>query len=146
MLHIPILSSITRDMTNNLLNRLVTFALNSDNKTLNKIGNKIFVAYHMEHNPQKLITEGYDHGFDNMSNILKEMQYLIRGKYAGNKNYLFARMEFLIDHGYKACMKINYMNNIKINSRKRNSVKMVTRLRNARGQFIARAKTSARSK
>ena len=145
-MHIPILSSITRDMTNNLLNRLVTFALNSDNKTLNKIGNKIFVAYHMEYNPQKLITEKYDHGFDNMSNILKEMQYLIRGKYAGNKNYLFARMEFLIDQGFRTCVKTNYVNNIKVKSRKRNSVKMTARLRNAKGQFIARAKTAARSK
>ena len=133
-------------MTNNLLNRLVTFALNSNNKTLNKIGNKIFVAYHMEYNPQKLITEKYDHGFDNMSNILKEMQYLIRDKYAGNKNYLFARMEFLIDQGFRTYMKINYMNNIKVSSRKRNSVKMPTRLRNAKGQFIARAKTPTRSK
>ena len=133
-------------MTNNLLNRLVTFALNSDNKTLNKIGNKIFVAYHMEYNPQKLITEKYDHGFDNMSNILKEMQYLIRGKYAGNKNYLFARMEFLIDQGFRTCVKTNYVNNIKVKSRKRNSVKMTARLRNAKGQFIARAKTAARSK
>ena len=133
-------------MTNNLLNRLVTFALNSNNKTLNRIGSKIFVAYHMEYNPQKLITEKCDHGFDNMSNILKEMQYLIRDKYAGNKNYLFARMEFLIDQGFRTCMKINYMNNIKVSSRKRNSVKMPTRLRNAKGQFIARAKTPTRSK
>jgi predicted aspartyl protease len=133
-------------MTNNLLNRLVTFALNSDNKTLNKIGNKIFVAYHMEYNPRKLITEKYDHGFDDMSNILKEMQYLIRGKYAGNRNYLFARMEFLIDQGFRTCVKTNFVNNIKVKSRSRSSVKLTKRLRNAKGQFIARAKTPTRSK
>jgi hypothetical protein len=130
-------------MINNLLDRLVTFALNSDNKTLNKIGNKIYVAYHMEYNPQKLITEKYDHGFDNMSNILKEMQYLIRGKYAGNRNYLFARMEFLIDQGFRSCVKTNY---IKVKNRKRSSVKLTKRLRNTKGQFIARAKTVTCSK
>jgi hypothetical protein len=86
----------------------------------------------MKYNKDNFIYEEYNYSSNKNRDLFKEIQYLINGKYSGNKEYLFARLNYLVDEGIKN-------NPDQANMQVRTSKKVV-RFRNKKGQFIKKAK------
>lgn len=79
----------------NIIDSIINYTLCSKYNTLNKIGNTLYINRQMSINREKFITEKVNGG--TMRNILMEMKLLLNGRYAGNKEYLFERMDYLIN-------------------------------------------------
>jgi len=80
----------------NIIDSIIDYTLRSNSITLNKIGNTLYVNRQMATNRENFVTESITSD-SAMKNILMEMKLLLNGRYAGNKDYLFERMDYLIN-------------------------------------------------
>lgn len=120
-----------------MIDSIINYTLRSKYNTLNKIGNTLYVNRQMIINREKFVTESIV-GSDTMRDILMEMKLLLNGRYAGNKDYLFERMEYLITCGFKLQPKPTFIVNKKKVSELRKPKKQLRCKKS--GKFIAKAK------
>jgi hypothetical protein len=142
-LHIHIFEFITWSMTN-VIDSIIDYTLRSKFNTMNKFGNMLYINRQMAFNREKFITEKLSCGSnDKMQNILMEMKLLLAGRYAGNKDYLFERMNYLIECAFK-CQNSKQKTTPKLTVNKKTvndlqKIKKQSRC-NRTGRFIARKK------
>ena len=84
----------------NVIDAIINYTLRSKYNSLNKIGNTLYVNRRMISDRENFITEGFT-ATSKMQDVLMEMKLLMSGRYAGNKEYLFGRMGYLIDCGFR---------------------------------------------
>jgi len=135
-----------------------------NNRLLKKINIKAKMLYYMSYEPDTLVKSSYERGGeDNIENALLTIQELVRGDYhADHKEYIFKRIEFLVNEAMSALYDRNHQDwltkigtairtakNLKAKkitkSDTKKSVKTVIkplkktikRRRNKKGQFIA---------
>jgi len=85
----------------NIIDSIIDYTLRSKYCALNKLGNRLYVNRQMSVNREEFVIEGYTSA-SKMQGILMEMKLLLNGRYAGNKEYLFERMNHLIDCAFKS--------------------------------------------
>ena len=90
----------------NIIDSIIDYTLRSNSTMLNKIGNTLYVNRQMSTNREDFITEGIT-GASALRDILMEMKLLLNGRYAGNKDYLFERMDYLINCTLQSQIKTN---------------------------------------
>jgi hypothetical protein len=123
----------------NIIDSIIDYTLRSDSTTLNKLGNSLYVNRQMSLNREKFITKGIVSGSTNkMQDLLMEMKLLLNGRYAGNKDYLFERMHYLIDCSLKLQSKSKFTVNKKT-VKNLKKTKMQKRCKKS-GRFIAAKK------
>jgi len=81
-----------------------------NNSLLKKVNHKAKMVYGMEYQPDILVKASYDRGGeDNIENALLSIQELVRGDHhAGHKEYIFKRIEFLVNEAMSALYDRNH--------------------------------------
>jgi len=128
----------------NIIDSIIDYTLRADSTMLNKVGNMLYVNRQMAINKESFIVKGVTKN-SAMRDILMEMKLLLNGRYAGNKDYLFDRMEYLIDCAFQSqtTTKLSIKKSKLTVNRKtvKELKKPVTRARCKKsGKFIARKK------
>jgi len=125
----------------NMIDALIDYSLRSKYNLLNKLGNTLYVNRQMIINRENFITGNLSCGTNNeMQNILMEMKLLLAGRYAGNKEYLFERMNYLIECAFK-CQN-NKQKKLTVNKKTIVDLQRVKKQIRCKktGKFIARKK------
>jgi len=128
----------------NIIDSIIDYTLRSKFNTLNKIGNTLYVNRQMIINRENFIAGNLSCGTnDEMQNILMEMKLLLAGRYAGNKEYLFERMNYLIECAFE-CQNNKQKTTPKLTVNKRTIVDLQRVKKQIRckktGKFIAKKK------
>jgi len=122
----------------NIIDSIIDYTLRSNSTTLNRIGNTLYVNRQMATNRENFITEGITKN-SALRDIAMEMKLLLNGRYAGNKDYLFERMDYLID-----CTIQSQNKPLKLTVNKKTVKELKRPIKQARckksGKFIAKKK------
>jgi len=122
----------------NIIDSIIDYTLRSNSTTLNRIGNTLYVNRQMATNRENFITEGITKN-SALRDIAMEMKLLLNGRYAGNKDYLFERMDYLID-----CTIQSQNKPLKLTVNKKTVKELKRPVKQARckksGKFIAKKK------
>ena len=114
------------------MTHIINYLLKSNNAALYRFGNTLNIRNKMIVSRDSLITESFENGSKNNNiNIYREIHNMIKGKYAGNKEYLFKRISYLADQG----IRHNTVSDQKITVERVVAKKLPKR--NKKGQFIA---------
>jgi len=85
-------------MINNIINNIINAASKSNFTSIRKIGQTLNLNQQMRVNKDAVIRANRPGtSIDRMQDILREMKSLLNGGYYGNKEYLFSRLEYLIN-------------------------------------------------
>lgn len=127
----------------NIIDSIIDYTLRSNSTTLNRIGNTLYVNRQMATNREDFVTEGVT-GDSAMKNILMEMKLLLNGRYAGNKDYLFERMDYLINCAIQHQSRAQVPKKLKLTVNKRTVKELQKPVKQARckksGRFVAKKK------
>ena len=92
--------TITRNMTTNLIDKLINNLKKSENKIFSRVGTSLYVNRQMHKDKDAFLVAKFSpssQSANRMQEILLEMRTLINGGYGGHKEYLFGRMNYLLD-------------------------------------------------
>jgi hypothetical protein len=93
-------------MTTNPFDTIINNLKKSTNVTLNKIGTSLYVNQQMYRDKDAFLAAKFNsnnRSANRMQDILQEMYTLINGGYGGHKEYLFGRMNYLLDLAMTNC-------------------------------------------
>jgi cation transport regulator ChaC len=139
-LHLPNLFHIKEIM----ITKAINYIRNTNNATLKSFGEKLHVNHQMAVNRDNFVTAPLVAGSaDEMKNVLMEMRLLINGKYAGNRDYLFERMDHLIKLGFTAELNSRKKEStITVNKKSMKTLKKSVARRDKMGRFVTKSKAS----
>ena len=94
-------------MTTNMINTFINILIKDSNSTLKRIGTSLHIYRQMKNDKDAFLTAPFNNtsnSINRMQDILLEMRHHLNGGYGGNKEYLFGRMNYLIDLAMTNCM------------------------------------------